>query len=155
MRNNGEEVFKTFSKVVMLLMIDENWREHLRELDDLKQSVQNATYEQKDPLLIYKLESFDLFRKMLEKINKETLAVLLRAFIPVKESAPEQLDQSAIKKKEDMKRLQTTRQEVANRAGQAEKSRPMPVQVEKRVGRNDPCPCGSGLKYKNCHGKAN
>lgn len=148
----GAEVYKTLCKIVMLIMIDENWKEHLREMDDLKQSVQNATYEQKDPLLIYKFESFELFRKMLEQINKETLSVLLRAYIPVREGAPEKVDNSATKNKVDMNKLQTSRSEIASRAGDGEKSKPMPAQAEKRVGRNDPCPCGSGKKYKNCHG---
>ncbi|MEG1648592.1 MAG: preprotein translocase subunit SecA [Rikenellaceae bacterium] len=148
----GSEVYKTFCKIVMLVMIDENWKEHLREMDDLKQSVQNATYEQKDPLLIYKFESFELFSKMLEQINKETLSILLRAFIPIREGAPSKVDNSATKNKVDMNKLQTSRSEIASAAGDAEKSKPMPVHAEKRVGRNDPCPCGSGKKYKNCHG---
>ena len=151
----GTEIFKVFSKIVMLIMIDENWKEHLREMDDLKQSVQNATYEQKDPLLIYKFESFELFRKMLDKINRETLSILLRAFIPMREGAPQQVNHDEIKKREnvDMNKLQATRSEIAAHAGDADKSKASPVRVEKKIGRNYPCPCGSGKKYKACHGK--
>lgn len=151
--NKGAEIFKTFSKVVMLIMIDENWKEHLRDMDDLKQSVQNASYEQKDPLLIYKFESFNLFRSMLDKVNRETLAILLRAYIPIREGAPEKVDDHAKKDKVDMNKLQTSRSEVAARAGDAERSKPMPAKADIKVGRNDLCPCGSGKKYKACHGR--
>ncbi|MBR4052561.1 MAG: SEC-C domain-containing protein, partial [Alistipes sp.] len=128
--------------------------EHLREMDDLRTSVQNATYEQKDPLLIYKFESFGLFQKMLTKVNRDTLAILCKAYIPVNdqraESAAQRQQQRA---KVDVNKLQASRMQAAAQAGQAEKSKPMPIHVEKKVGRNDPCPCGSGKKYKNCHGK--
>lgn len=152
--NEGTDIFRSFSKIVMLITIDENWKEHLREMDDLKQSVQNATYEQKDPLLIYKFESFELFKKILEKINRETLATLLRAFIPMREGSDSQVDENRAKaqKQQDMTKLQESRSEVAAHAGDAEKSKPAPIRVEKKVGRNDPCPCGSGKKYKACHG---
>ena len=153
----GAEVFRAFSKIVMLIMIDDNWKDHLRDMDDLKQSVQNASYEQKDPLLIYKFESFEMFRTMIEKINRETLSILLRAFIPVRETPdPRQLEQQQRRPAvppTDMSKLQTSRSEAAARAGEGEKSKPAPVRAEKKVGRNDPCPCGSGKKYKNCHGK--
>ena len=153
----GAEVFRAFSKIVMLIMIDDNWKDHLRDMDDLKQSVQNASYEQKDPLLIYKFESFEMFRTMIEKINRETLSILLRAFIPVRETPdPRQLEQQQRRPAvppTDMSKLQTSRSEAAARAGEGEKSKPAPVHAEKKVGRNDPCPCGSGKKYKNCHGK--
>lgn len=147
-----KEVFKSFSKIVMLTTIDENWKEHLRDMDDLRQSVQNASYEQKDPLLIYKFESFELFRKMLDKINKEVLSTLFKAFIPVREnvSAPQR---NIPRPKTDMSQMQTSRMEAAAAAGAADKSKPAPVHVEKKVGRNEPCPCGSGKKYKHCHGK--
>lgn len=148
------EIYKVFSKIVMLTTIDDNWREHLREMDDLRQSVQNATYEQKDPLLIYKFESFELFRKMLDKINREVLMILNKGFIPVRENQEETVkhQQVADKPKTDMSKLQASRMEAARNAGSGEKSKPAPVHVEKRVGRNDPCPCGSGKKYKQCHG---
>ncbi len=151
---DGNEIYKIFSKVVMFTTIDDAWREHLREMDDLRQSVQNATYEQKDPLLIYKFESFGLFSKMLEKINRQVLSVLNRAYIPVRENNPDTMQRrQAPRAKVDVNKLQASRMQAAAQAGQAEKQKPMPLHVEKKVGRNDPCPCGSGKKYKQCHGK--
>ena len=151
---DGAEIYKVFAKVVMFTTIDDAWREHLREMDDLRQSVQNATYEQKDPLLIYKFESFGLFSKMLEKINRQILSVLDRAYIPVRENNPETVQrQQQQRAKVDVNKLQASRMQAAAQAGQAEKQKPMPMHAEKKVGRNDPCPCGSGKKYKNCHGK--
>ena len=161
---DGAEIFKVFSKVVMFTTIDDAWREHLREMDDLRQSVQNATYEQKDPLLIYKFESFGLFSKMLVKVNREVLAILNKAYIPVREQTPEEMQRQQQERarlqaererraKVDVNKLQASRMQAAAQAGQQDKSKPMPVHVEKKVGRNDPCPCGSGKKYKNCHGK--
>lgn len=148
---NGAEIGKAFTRILMLLTIDESWKEHLRDMDDLKQSVQNATYEQKDPLLIYKFESFGLFKSMLEKVNGQVLAMLMKSYIPVANPAPQR---EVERKSIDMSKMQTSRSEAAASAGQAERQRPAPVHVEKQVGRNDTCPCGSGLKYKNCHGKA-
>ena len=149
--------YKVFSKVVMFTTIDDAWREHLREMDDLRQSVQNATYEQKDPLLIYKFESFGLFSKMLIRVNREVLSILNRSYIPVRDSASEAAAQRQQQQRErakvDVNRLQASRMQAAAQAGQGEKQKPMPIHVEKKVGRNDPCPCGSGKKYKNCHGK--
>ncbi len=153
--SDGAEIYKVFSKVVMFTTIDDAWREHLREMDDLRQSVQNATYEQKDPLLIYKFESFGLFQKMLVKVNREVLSILNRAYIPVREASAEGVQQQrqAERPKVDVNKLQASRMQAAAQAGQAERQKPMPMQAEKRVGRNDPCPCGSGKKYKQCHGK--
>ena len=148
---DGAEIYKVFSKVVMF-----TWREHLREMDDLRQSVQNATYEQKDPLLIYKFESFGLFSKMLIKINREVLAILNKAYIPVRDQNAEAVQQQRRQQeraKVDVNKLQASRMQAAAQAGQGEKQKPMPIHVEKKIGRNDPCPCGSGKKYKNCHGK--
>jgi preprotein translocase subunit SecA len=153
--SDGMDIYKVFAKIVLFTTIDDAWREHLREMDELRHSVQNATYEQKDPLLIYKLESYDLFSKMLEKVNRETLAVLNKAYIPVRENNPESVQQARQQKaKVDVNKLQASRMAAAAAAGQAEKSKPAPIKVEKKVGRNDPCPCGSGKKYKHCHGKA-
>ncbi len=140
------EIYKAFSKLVMLTTIDDNWREHLREMDDLRQSVQNATYEQKDPLLIYKFESFGLFAKMLVKINGQVLSVVDKGYIPMRQE--EQRERNRV----DVNKLHASRMEAARAAGAGDKGKPMPVQTEKKVGRNDPCPCGSGKKYKNCHG---
>ena len=149
------EIYKMFTKIVMLTTIDDNWREHLREMDDLRQSVQNASYEQKDPLLIYKFESFGLFSKMLTKVNREALAVLDKGYIPVRGGAEgaSSMEQQRERAKIDVNRLHASRMQAAAQAGQADKGKPAPVHVEKKVGRNDPCPCGSGKKYKNCHGR--
>lgn len=151
---DGAEIYRMFSKVVMFTTIDDAWREHLREMDDLRQSVQNASYEQKDPLLIYKFESFNLFSKMLEKVNRDVLAILNKSYIPVKEQNAESIQKARQQRaKVDVNRLQASRMAAAAAAGQADKSKPAPMHVEKKVGRNDPCPCGSGKKYKHCHGK--
>jgi len=152
--SDGAEIFKVFSKVVMFTTIDDAWREHLREMDDLRQSVQNATYEQKDPLLIYKFESFGLFSKMLVRVNRDVLAILNKAYIPVRDQNAEAVQRERRQRaKVDVNKLQASRMQAAAQAGQGERQKPMPVQAEKKVGRNDPCPCGSGKKYKHCHGK--
>ena len=151
---DGAEFYKVFSKIVLFTTFDDAWREHLREMDELRQSVQNATYEQKDPLLIYKLESYQLFSKMLEKVNREVLAVLNKSYIPTRENNPQSVQQERRQQaKVDVNKLQASRMAAAAAAGQAEKSKPAPIKVEKKGGRNDPCPCGSGKKYKHCHGK--
>ena len=151
--SDGMEIYKMFTKLAMLTTIDDNWREHLREMDDLKQSVQNATYEQKDPLLIYKGESYNLFERMVDKINSEVIAILMKGFIPTKEQAESRLSRrQQAQQKVDVNKLQASRMAAAAQAGQGEKSRPMPVHVEKKVRPNDLCPCGSGKKYKHCHG---
>ena len=147
--SEGKEIARALSKSITLWQIDEKWKEHLRDMDDLKQSVQNATYEQKDPLLIYKFESFNLFSKMLEELNQEVLSFLLRAHIPLRDAS--EAKAPAPSRKPDMSQMQTSRTDLVTNGGE-QKSR-MPVHVEKQVGRNDPCPCGSGKKYKNCHGK--
>ena len=151
---DGAEIYKAFSKIVLFTTIDDAWREHLREMDELRQSVQNATYEQKDPLLIYKLESYNLFAKMLEKVNRDALAVLNKSYIPTRENNPQSVQQERRQQaKVDVNKLQASRMAAAAAAGQGEKSKPAPIKVEKKVGRNDLCPCGSGKKYKHCHGK--
>ena len=152
--SDGAEIYKAFSKIVLFTTIDDAWREHLREMDELRQSVQNATYEQKDPLLIYKLESYNLFAKMLEKVNRDSLAILNKSYIPTRENNPQSVQQERRQQaKVDVNKLQASRMAAAAAAGQAEKSKPAPIKVEKKIGRNDPCPCGSGKKYKQCHGK--
>jgi len=143
-KTNGAEVMRSIEKFVTLLVIDENWKEHLREMDDLKTSVQNATYEQKDPLLIYKFESFELFKKLLDKINREVVSILLKANIPNQQ--PENV-REAQQRRLDHSKLNEGRSDLGPRKPQA------PIHAEQRVGRNEPCPCGSGKKYKNCHGK--
>ena len=156
--SDGAEIYKMFTKIVMLTTIDDNWRDHLRQMDDLRQSVQNASYEQKDPLLIYKLESYNLFSAMLEKSNRDELSILNKGYIPMREQTeqsvrqPSRPQQQQNRPKVDMSKLQASRLLAAAAAGQGDKGAPSPVHVEKKVGRNEPCPCGSGKKYKNCHG---
>ena len=151
---DGAEIYRVFSKVVMFTTIDDAWREHLREMDELRHSVQNASYEQKDPLLIYKFESFGLFEKMLQKVNREVVSILCKAYIPVQQQNQESLERARQNKaKVDVNKLQASRMAAAAAAGSGEKSITAPIQVEKKVGRNEPCPCGSGKKYKHCHGK--
>ena len=148
------EIFREFAKVALFTTIDDAWREHLREMDDLRQSVQNATYEQKDPLLIYKLESFQLFSKMLEDVNRDVLALINKAFIAVRQANPDNIQNAREQKsKVDVNKLQASRMAAAAQAGQGERGKTAPIKVDKTVGRNDPCPCGSGKKYKHCHGK--
>ena len=144
--SEGREVAKTLSRNIILYQIDDHWKQHLREMDDLKQNVQNASYEQKDPKVVYKLESYNLFAKMLESLNQDVLSFLLRAFIPLREGQP----QRPVQTRPDMSRYQTRRNDLVTNGEQKANA---PVKVEKHVGRNDPCPCGSGKKYKNCHGK--
>ena len=147
--SEGKEIARALSRRITLHEVDENWKEHLRNMDDLKQSVQNATYEQKDPLLIYKFESFNLFSQMLEDLNKEVLSFLMRAFIPLRDASQPQAPVQ--QRKPDMSQMQTSRTDLVTNGPNAKSN--MPVHVEKQVGRNDPCPCGSGKKFKNCHGK--
>ena len=145
--SEGRELAKMLCKTIILWQIDDKWKQHLRDMDDLRQSVQNAAYEQKDPLVVYKLESYNLFASMLETLNKDVLSFLLRAFINVREGAPARAPQP---RRTDMSQMQTRRNDLTTNGEQQART---PVHVEKKVGRNDPCPCGSGLKYKNCHGK--
>ncbi|MBR4046174.1 MAG: preprotein translocase subunit SecA [Alistipes sp.] len=148
------EIYRVFAKVALFTTIDDAWREHLREMDDLRQSVQNATYEQKDPLLIYKLESFQLFSKMLEDINRDVLSLINKAYLPVRANNPDSMQNTREQKsKVDVNKLQASRMAAAAQAGQGERGKTAPIKVDKSVGRNDPCPCGSGKKYKHCHGK--
>lgn len=146
----GKEISLSVEKSITLQIIDNAWKEHLRELDDLKQSVQNASYEQKDPLLIYKFESFALFEKMLGGINKDITSFLCRATLPIAEQ--QQVKETDLPKT-DNKGITTSRKEETKPNNPSEPQKIQPVHVEKKIGRNEPCPCGSGKKYKNCHGK--
>jgi preprotein translocase subunit SecA len=155
-KNEAREVVKAFEKQTLLYVIDDEWKEHLRQLDELRNSVQNASYEQKDPLLIYKLESFGLFKEMIDSINRKVLAVLMRGQIPMRE--PEQVREARPSQRMDLSKYKTQKDEVSSRnedptkQDTREPQHHEPIRVEKKVGRNDPCPCGSGKKYKNCHG---
>ncbi len=147
--SEGKDLVRSIEKSISLLTIDDSWKEHLREMDDLKQSVQNASYEQKDPLLIYKFESFELFKTMIGKINKDVVAILMKGNIPLQD--PEHVKQAEQRRKLDMSKFNTTRNEEG--APDEQKKKVQPVRVEKKVGRNELCPCGSGKKFKQCHGK--
>ncbi|MDQ1140295.1 preprotein translocase subunit SecA [Pedobacter agri] len=153
--NKGKEVVRSFEKTIVLALIDDSWKEHLREMDDLKQSVQNAVYEQKDPLVIYKMEAFNLFKNMLNAVNKEVVSFLYKGGIPVQQEAEEVREAPAPVKQP---KLQTTKQEFGAEQpgvefGDTREAVPQqPIRKEAAIGRNEPCPCGSGKKYKNCHG---
>jgi len=155
-KTEAREVVKAFEKQTLLYVIDDEWKEHLRQLDELRNSVQNASYEQKDPLLIYKLESFGLFTEMIDTINRKVLAILMRGQIPMRE--PEQVREARPSQRMDLSKYKTQKDEVGGKTEDPTKQdtrEPQhhePIRVEKKVGRNDPCPCGSGKKYKNCHG---
>ena len=152
-----KSIVKSFEKAIILHTIDDEWKENLRELDELKKSVQNASYEQKDPLLVFKLESVNLFDKMVDKINNRTISILMRGQIPlqqpeqVQEAAPEQqVKQNYTESRND---LADPEQRAAAQSDTREQQKKEPVRVEDTPGRNDPCPCGSGKKFKNCHGQ--
>jgi preprotein translocase subunit SecA len=156
-KNEAREVVKAFEKQTLLYVIDDEWKEHLRQLDELRNSVQNASYEQKDPLLIYKLESFGLFKEMIDSINRKVLAILMRGQIPMRE--PEQVREARPSQRMDLSKYKTQKADADSNNSQdptkqdtRELQHHEPIRVEKKVGRNDPCPCGSGKKYKNCHG---
>jgi preprotein translocase subunit SecA len=154
-KNQGKELVKSFQKQTLLATIDDSWKEQLREMDELKQSVQNATYEQKDPLLIFKFESFNLFKVMINKVNRQIVSMLTKGHIPMVE--PQQVHEGHERRGLDMSKMSTSKSEVSSGAPKPEDTREpqhtQPIRVEKRVGRNDPCPCGSGKKFKSCHGK--
>jgi len=155
-KNEAREVVKAFEKQSLLFVIDDEWKEHLRQLDELRNSVQNASYEQKDPLLIYKLESFGLFKEMIDSINRKVLAILMRGQIPMRE--PEQVREARPSQRMDLSKYKTQKADADSNSQDPTKQdtrelqRPEPIHVDKKPGRNEPCPCGSGKKYKNCHG---
>lgn len=155
----GAEVFKSFEKGIVLALIDEAWKEHLREMDDLKQSVQNAVYEQKDPIIIYKMEAFNLFKSMLASMNKDIVSFLFKGEIPGQQQQPQNV-QEARPVAPQPAQVKATKEDLSSPTGVSEEDidtrRPQvtqPIVKDQTVGRNDLCPCGSGLKYKNCHGK--
>jgi preprotein translocase subunit SecA len=165
----GKEITKSFEKNIILGMIDNEWKEHLREMDDLRSAVNNAQYEQKDPLLVYKLESFELFKAMLGRLNNEAVELLMKLDLPIETEV--QSTNKAITQQNNYDKAQVNQgstssstpppqfqgsegyqQAIQNSMPQMEKQKPV-VSTEPRIGRNDPCPCGSGKKYKQCHGK--
>lgn len=180
-----QNIAKAWQKAILLMSIDEAWKEHLRELDQLRQSVQNASYEQKDPLLIYKLESFNLFKTMINAMNAKAVSILMRGQIPVSAEAPQNpqprpqnnvsvspampsaapvpgVKAAMPERREDYSKYTAHKEEYpgqdaqrqAARSPQGQRTIVSPIKAQPKVGRNDPCPCGSGKKYKNCHGKA-
>ncbi|MEA4982768.1 MAG: preprotein translocase subunit SecA [Paludibacter sp.] len=157
-KTEAKEIVRSFEKQILLYVIDDEWKEHLRQLDELRNSVQNASYEQKDPLLIYKLESFGLFKEMIDSMNRKVIAILMRGQIPMRE--PEQVREARPVQKMDMSKYRTQKDEVGNRSSNQdptkqdtrENQRIEPVHADKKPGRNEPCFCGSGKKYKHCHG---
>lgn len=166
-QSEGSAISRSFEKNVVLGMIDNEWKEHLREMDDLRSAVHNAQYEQKDPLLVYKLESFELFKRMLDRLNNETIDLLMRMDVPTLDTIEttnqsEQKQNNYAKAQESSQANQSNEESSGGRSGYEEarqnsvrNSAPkqQPVIAEKKVGRNEPCPCGSGKKFKQCHGK--
>jgi preprotein translocase subunit SecA len=153
LKSDGLELTNALEKTITLAVIDDAWKEHLRAMDDLKQSVQTAYLEQKDPLVIYKMEAYNLFRNMNAEVNKDIVSFLSHAAIPVQQETPLR---EGRQQRTDMSRMRANKEEV-DAAGDDyaanEKDKLVPVSAGPKIGRNDPCPCGSGKKYKQCHGK--
>ena len=150
--DKGREVITSIEKGITLAIIDDSWKDHLREMDELKQSVQSATYEQKDPLLIYKFESFELFKNLLQKTNREIISFLIKGKLPLQDAS--NVHEARTPKGIDNRQLKTGRTDMLSQAHRtSEQQVTQPIRVEKKIGRNDPCPCGSGKKYKQCHGR--
>jgi preprotein translocase subunit SecA len=158
----GVEMVNALERTVTLALIDDAWKEHLRAMDDLKQSVQTAHYEQKDPLVIYKMEAFDLFSKMDNEVNREIVQFLCHAGIPMENNEAPQVREGR-EQKTDLSKMKANREQIeaagsdygANENDYYDPSpvKQEPVKVGPKIGRNDPCPCGSGKKFKNCHGR--
>jgi preprotein translocase subunit SecA len=168
LQSEGEELGNALERSITLAIIDDKWKEHLRAMDDLKQSVQTAYLEQKDPLVIYKMEAYNLFRRMSSELNKDIVSFLCHAQLPVQEEQAPTLKEGR-QQKTDMSKMQANKDAIdgvgddyaANEKDYYDPSSPAgnvavrqePVKVGPKIGRNDPCPCGSGKKFKSCHGK--
>ena len=153
-KTQGQDLVKSYEKQVILATIDEHWKENLRELDELRTSVQNASYEQKDPLLIYKLESFNLFKAMMERINRGVVSTLMKGQIPI--SDPDEVREAHAQRPTDRSKYREEKSDASGRSDSDGKPAEKVVQSVRqapKIGRNDPCPCGSGKKYKQCHGR--
>jgi preprotein translocase subunit SecA len=151
--SNGASIMRDIEKTITLAIIDDHWKEHLRNMDELKDSVQAASFEQKDPLVKYKIEAYSLFEDLINKINKDATAYLFNGKLLIQQEVKE-----ARVQKTDLSKVRTSREEEAIReAAEGVSRKPEKVEtirrVEEKVGRNDLCPCGSGKKYKHCHGK--
>ena len=155
LNSNGAELVNALEKTVTLALIDDAWKEHLRAMDDLKQSVQTATYEQKDPLVIYKMEAYNIFKKMDSEVNVNIVQFLCHAGIPLNDG--EEVREGR-QQKTDLSKLSTSKEDIDAPPTENDYYDPTPVKQQPivagpKIGRNDPCPCGSGKKYKACHGK--
>jgi preprotein translocase subunit SecA len=163
---NGAELTNALERNITLALIDDAWKEHLRAMDDLRQSVQTAGYEQKDPLVIYKIEAFGAFKQMDDQVNKDIVSFLAHCNIPAEQSHETRITEER-RRRTDMSKMRQRKAEFAGAGAgpeylpqendyidPSENIKQEPVRVGPKVGRNDPCPCGSGKKYKHCHGKA-
>ena len=158
MQSGGTQIIREFEKSMTLALIDEAWKDHLRQMDDLRQSVNAAVYEQKDPLLIYKFEGFEIFKEMMAEVNRDIISFLFRGNIPV--DNPDQVQRASDRRSAPAQNVRTSREDNLTPADPRQLStnqgdgdmKNQPVRVDPKVGRNDPCPCGSGKKYKHCHG---
>ncbi len=160
-KSNGKSIFRDIEKAISLTIIDERWKEHLRSMDELKESVQSASFEQKDPLVIYKMEAYKLFENLVFRINEEVTSYLSKGTLMLPEN--NQVQEARAPQRQDMSKMRTSRpgeesaEAAAARAAAEGVSQPASQITVKRsdpkVGRNDPCPCGSGKKYKHCHGR--
>jgi preprotein translocase subunit SecA len=161
--SEGKELGNSLERSITLSLIDDAWKEHLRAMDDLRHSVQTAGYEQKDPLVIYKIEAYNAFKQMNDQVNKDIVSFLSHAAIPIEQTNTGNIREGR-EKKTDMSKMNVNKAEIdaagddyaANEKDYFDPSAPVkqaPVRVEPKIGRNDPCPCGSGKKYKQCHGK--
>jgi preprotein translocase subunit SecA len=162
---NGAELSNALERNITLALIDDAWKEHLRAMDDLRHSVQTAGYEQKDPLVIYKIEAFNAFKQMDDQVNKDIVSFLCHCSIPVEQNQGGRIQEER-KRKTDMSKMRQRKEEFAGAGGgpeylsqeneyndPSENVKQEPIKVGPKIGRNDPCPCGSGKKYKQCHGK--
>ena len=154
-KSDGKTIMRDIEKAVTLAVIDDKWKEHLRSMDELKDSVQSASFEQKDPLVVYKVEAFNLFEGLIHLINKDATSYLSKGTVVFRDGSSVQ---EAREQKTDLSKVQTNRSAEAAQAAAAgvsrRKAKPQTVKrMEKKVGRNDACPCGSGKKYKHCHGR--
>ncbi len=165
--SNGEELINALERSLTLALIDDAWKEHLRAMDDLRHSVQTAGYEQKDPLVIYKIEAFNAFKQMDDQVNKDIVSFLCHCGIPVEQNQPGRLREGR-EQKTDMSKMRQRKEEFAGASAGAgpeylsnendynDPSEPVkrePIKAGPKTGRNDPCPCGSGKKFKQCHGR--
>jgi preprotein translocase subunit SecA len=149
---NGQALITAFERNVTLALIDDEWKEHLREMDELRTSVQQAVYEQKDPLIVYKLESFELFKSMLGRLNLQTVESLVKMDIAYEQESIQSTNRAAAIQNHYEKAQLGSGIEDAE-VLEEEVVKKQPIVVEPKIGRNDACPCGSGKKYKQCHGK--